>query len=241
MVREVKGIRCSLLGSWVVFGLEIPKGSHLTEERIKDLVVGDNLRPNERELFIEVLYNREKALAFDFSHIGKVKPDVLPPQVIKTVKHKAWQVPGFPIPKALHPIVVGMLRERLKNGVLKYCDGPYRNLWFLVKKKSGKYRLVNAAMEINKHTIRDANLLPSVDEFSEEFAGCQTASLIDLFSGYDQIELDVKSRDLTGFQTPIGLLRMTTLRQGATNSVTQFVRIVTKILKDLIPKHCPHF
>ena len=100
-----------------------------------------------------MLYNREKALAFDFSQIGKVKPDVAPPQVIKTVKHKAWQVPGFPIPKALHPVVVGMLRERLKNGVLEYYNGPYRNPWFLVKKKSGKYRLINATIEINKYTI----------------------------------------------------------------------------------------
>jgi hypothetical protein len=146
-----------------------------------------------------MLYNREKALAFDFSHIGKVKPDVAPPQVIKTIEHKAWQVPGFPIPRALTPVVTGMLRERIKNGVLEYCEGPYRNPWFLVKKKSGKYRLVNAAMEINKHTIRDANLPPSVDEFSEEFAGCHMASLIDFFSGYDQVELDVKSRDLTAF------------------------------------------
>src|ERR1700730_1689040 len=90
-------------------------------------------------------------------------------------------------------------------------------------------------MEINKHTVRDANLPLSVDEFSEEFAGCQIASLIHFFSGYNQVELDVKSRDLTGFQTPIGLLRMTTLSQGATNSVAQFVQIVTKILEDLIP------
>jgi hypothetical protein len=30
------------------------------------------------------------------------------------------------------------------------------------------------------------------------------ASTIDFFSGYDQIVLDVRSRDLTGFQTPIG-------------------------------------
>jgi hypothetical protein len=52
-------------------------------------------------------------MAFDFSEIGKVKPNVAPPQVIKTVGHKAWQVPGFPIPKALRPIVVGMLHERL--------------------------------------------------------------------------------------------------------------------------------
>ena len=220
---------------------DIQKGSRLIEERIKDLIVGDSLWPKERELFLEVLYNREKALAFDFTDIGKVKPDVAPPQIIKTVEHKAWQVPGFPIPKALHLVVVGMLRERLQNGVLEYCDGPYRNPWFLVRKKNGKYRLVNAAMEINKHTVRDANLPPSVDEFSEEFAGCQMASMIDFFSGYDQIELDIKSRDLTGFQTPIGLLRMTTLPQGATNSVAQFVRIVTKILEDLIPEDCLPF
>jgi len=110
-----------------------------------------------------------------------------------------------------------------------------------VEKKSKAYRLINAAVEINRRTIRDANLPPFVDEFSKEFAGCQMASMIDLFSGYDQIELDVRSRDLTGFQTPIGLLRMTTLPQGATNSVAQFVRIVTKILEDLIPKDCLPF
>ena len=49
------------------------------EERIEALVVGDSLQKKEKELFIEMLYNREKALAFDFSEIGKVKPDVAPP------------------------------------------------------------------------------------------------------------------------------------------------------------------
>ena len=67
------------------------------------------------------------------------------------------------------------------------------------------------------------------------------ALLINLFSRYDQVELDIRSRDLMGFQTPIGLLRMTTLPQGATNSVAQFVRIVTKILEDLIPADCLPF
>ena len=66
-------------------------------------------------------------------------------------------------------------------------------------------------------------------------------SLIDFFSRYNQIELDIRSRDLTAFQTPLGLLGQTTLLQGATNSVAQFVRIVTKILEDLIPKDCLPF
>ena len=41
--------------------------------------------------------------------------------------------------------------------------------------------------------------------------------------------------------TPLGLLRQTTLPQGATNSVAQFVRVVTRILQDHIPTCCRPF
>jgi len=41
-----------------------------------------------------------------------------------------------------------------------------------MEKKSKAYYLINAAVEINRHTIWDANLPPSVNEFSKEFAGC---------------------------------------------------------------------
>ena len=186
-----------------------------------------------------MLYNRKKALAFDFSHCGKVRPEVAPPQVIKTVEHKAWQVPGFLVPKALVPIVVEMLQERLQNRRLEYCDSLYQNPWFLTKKKEkGKYRLINTIIEVNKYLICNANLLLSANKFSEEFSGYKIALLIDFFSRYNQVKLDVRSRDLTAFQTSLGLLRQTTLPMGATNSVAQFVWIVTKILEDLIPKDC---
>ena len=194
-------------------------------------------------MIFEMFYNREAAFAFCFDHVTRVRPEVAEPQEIRTVEHKAWQAPNFPVAKSLLPVVREMLAERLRNGVLEKCYGPYRNPWFLVKKKeSGKYRLINAAMEMNRHTIRDANLPPSVDEFSEEFAGCHIASLVDLYSGYDQIPLAKESRDLTAFYCPgMGLLRMTTLPQGATNSVAQFVRIVEKVLQDLIPDVCVPF
>jgi hypothetical protein len=60
---------------------------------------------------------------------------------------------------------------------------------------------------------------PNVDEFSKEFARCVVASLLDIFLGYNQALLALKSRDLTAFQTPIGLLRLTRLPQGGTNLV----------------------
>ena len=96
-------------------------------------------------------------------------------------------------------------------------------------------------MNINRVTIRDANLPPCADEFSEEFAGCKVMSLVDFFSGYDQLELDIESRNLTAFATPLGLLRQTTVPMGGTNSVAQFVQMITKILEQHIPHHALPF
>ena len=91
---------------------------------------------------------------------------------------------------------------------------------------------------MNKRTICDANLLLLVDKFSKEFASCKVVLLVDFFSRYDQVGLDKKSRDLTMFMTPLGLLRITTLPQGSTNSIAQFVQIITKIVEDLILQDC---
>jgi hypothetical protein len=215
---------------------DIPRQSRLTPERLAALEVGDTLQPAERAMLDEILINREKAIAFDWTECGKFHEDVSPPIILKTVDHEAWQAPSYPCPRALRPIVIKMLQERLEKGVLEYSEGPYRNPWFLVsKKKPGEYRLINSATKLNAVTRRDANLPPTVDEFAEEFAGCQLASLVDLYSGYDQQVLHPSSRDLTAFFTPLGLLRCTTLPQGCTNSVAQFVRIMNKILEGLVP------
>ncbi len=37
----------------------------------------------------------------------------------------------------------------------------------------------------------------NVDEFLDKFAGYVVASLLDFFSGYNQVLLDLKSRDIT--------------------------------------------
>jgi hypothetical protein len=76
-----------------------------------------------------------------------------------------------------------------------------------VKKKSGKYRLINSATNINRVTIKNTNLPFIPNKFAEEFAGRAISSYFDFFSGYDQLELDEKSKDLTAIITDLGLLR----------------------------------
>ena len=72
-----------------------------------------------------------------------------------------------------------------------------------------------------------------VNKFLEEFARCQCASLINFFSKYNQLTLNVKSKDITAFITPFSLLKMTTLLQGVTNLVAQFIQVIITILEDL--------
>ncbi len=53
-----------------------------------------------------MLFNQEVALMWDFSHLGKVKPEVAPLQKIETIKHEVWQSPKFTYLKALGSIII---------------------------------------------------------------------------------------------------------------------------------------
>ena len=124
--------------------------------------------------------------------MGIVNSDVTLPQEIRTIPHKAWQIHRFAILKVFVSTVTEMLQECLRCRTFEPCHGFYRNNWFVMRKKEKRmYRLINAALDMNKVTIQDANLPLSVDEFSDDFADCAICFLIDFFFKYDQIDLAI--------------------------------------------------
>ena len=68
------------------------------------------------------------------------------------------------------------------------------------------------------------------------FSGQAIYSIGDLYPRYDQFQLAVESRDITTMQTPIGLVQMCTIPQGATNSVAYMMNAMNKVLRDCIPE-----
>jgi RNase H-like domain found in reverse transcriptase len=128
-----------------------------------------------------------------------------------------------------------LLKMKIEAGVLEHCQSPYRSHWFCVLKKDGKLRIVYNLQQLNSITIRDAGLPPIVDSFVEPFAGHQCYTVMDMCSGFDARTLHPDSRDLTAVSTPLGLLRLTCLPQGFTNSPAEFQKCMQFILKDEIP------
>jgi hypothetical protein len=109
------------------------------------------------------------------------------------------------------------------------------------EKEKKKYRLINAVLEMNRIIIRDANLFSAIDEFSEKFADCAIASLVNLFFEYDQLSLIEKCRDMIVFMTSLDLMRMITIFMSAINSMIQFVRMINKIIADHVLHHALSF
>ncbi|CAM6127329.1 unnamed protein product [Calypogeia fissa] len=87
----------------------------------------------------------------------------------------------------------------------------------------------------NGITIQNVGTDPVVDEFAEEFSGRAIYSIRDLYSGDDQFQLVEGSRDITTMQTPLGLMKMCTLPQGATNLVAHMQNTMNRILQAFIP------
>ncbi|KAF3760431.1 hypothetical protein M406DRAFT_269104, partial [Cryphonectria parasitica EP155] len=56
---------------------------------------------------------------------------------------------------------------------------------FLIIKKNSSLYLINNAQKYNKHSFKNAFMLPASDEFSKKFAICKILSLLNFFSRYN--------------------------------------------------------
>ncbi|KAL3699107.1 hypothetical protein R1sor_017129 [Riccia sorocarpa] len=213
-------------------------GHKFTPETLMKLKIGgdDFLTDCEKKKFEEMIRSYEKAFSFSAEEIGCVDPKVIAPMVIFTVPHVPWDLKPIPVPRAMLPKLINLLKEKMRMGILEPSMAPYSSRWFTVPKKNGSLRFIQDLQPANSVTIRNVGTGPIIDDVVDEFVGRAIYSVGDLYSGYDQFQLAVESRDLTTIRTPLGLMRMCTLPQGATNSVAHMQNAMHKVLREFVPE-----
>ena len=90
--------------------------------------------------------------------------------------------------------------------------------------------MVHDLQKLNQVTIRDTGVPPILDELVEAYASRSIYSVLDMYWGFYARILDPRSRDMTAFQTPLGILRITSLPMGFTNSPSEFQACMVFIL-----------
>ena len=167
-----------------------------------------------------MLKKHGKAFTFTSKEIGCVDPKIVELMAIFTIEQVSWNLKPIPVPRAHIPKIIDLLKEKVAMGILEPSNAPYSNRWFTVLKQNRSLRFIQDLQPVNKVTIRKSGVGSIVDEFAEAFARCAIYSIGDLYSGYDQFQLAMDSREITTMRTLIGLVQLCTLPRSNKRSRT---------------------
>ncbi|VDP93771.1 unnamed protein product [Echinostoma caproni] len=131
-----------------------------------------------------------------------------------------------------------MVKEMLANNVIQPSKSPWAAPIVLVKKKDGKTRLCVDYRKLNEVTKKDRFPLPLMEDIFDALSGAKYFSTLDLASGYWQVEIEEKDREKTAFVVPNGLYEFQTMPFGLTNAPATFQRLMSSVLRELIPQQC---
>jgi len=131
----------------------------------------------------------------------------------------------------------------LEQGIIRPSISPWGFPAHLVKKKTDasgieKTRMVIDFRQLNNKTIDDRYMLPNIEDILDKLGRAQYFSVLDLSSGYHQIEMEEESKQKTAFNTEEGHFEFNRMPFGLKNAPATFQRMMNNVLKDLINKHC---
>lgn len=138
------------------------------------------------------------------------------------------------IPTKLRQSVLNELNKLLDSGVISKLECPTDWLHNLVisEKKDNGIRICLDPREINKYIKREPCMFPNFEEISAKLRNGKYFSVLDLRSGFHQIELTEKSRLLCSFTSPFGNYCYNRLPYGVMSAPEEFQRQNSAIFED---------
>lgn len=125
------------------------------------------------------------------------------------------------------------LQDLLATGIIEESHSPYASPVVLVRKKNGELRMVVDYRRLNNLTKKDAYPLPRIEETFTLLSGSKWFTVLDLKSGYYQLEVEPCDRPKTAFTTPFGTWQFRRMPQGLTNSPATFQRTMEKVMEGI--------
>lgn len=111
-------------------------------------------------------------------------------------------------PRPIRPQDLDAVRRHLQElseaGIIRESESPFSSPIVVVRKKNGDIRLCIDYRKLNLQTIKDAYALPNLEETFSALTGSKWFSVLDLKSGYYQIEVEEADKPKTAFVCPLG-------------------------------------
>ena len=142
------------------------------------------------------------------------------------------QAPRRP-PRAFAEQEAAILKQQLDAGVIQESTSAWASPMVYVRKKDGTTRPCVDYRRLNEVTHKDAYPLPRIDDCLDCLGGACVFSMLDLQSGYWQIEVREADRPKTAFVTRHGLYEYRTMPFGLCNATSMFERCMELVLRGM--------
>jgi hypothetical protein len=131
--------------------------------------------------------------------------------------------------RQINPILLPVIEREVKKLLDAKIIVPLRySEWVAnlvpVRKKNGEIRLCVDFRNLNRSSLKDNYPLPKMDHVLEKVVGANRISMIDGFSGYNQIVVHEDDREKTVFTTPWGTFMYDKMPFGLMNAGATFQR-----------------
>lgn len=104
----------------------------------------------------------------------------------------------------------------------------------LVKKPDGSERFCVDYRKVNASTVKDCFPMPSIESKMNKLHGCRFFTLLDCTSGFWQIKLSERAKQIYAFICHKGLFTFRVMPFGLCNAIATFQRIMEVMIKDLV-------
>lgn len=126
----------------------------------------------------------------------------------------------------------------MKAGIVEHSKSPWGSPALLVEKADGSFRFVVDYRKLNSVTRVDPYPLPNIQETLSQLGSARYFSVVDMASGFWQIEMDPTDKEKTAFNTTNGHYQWTRMPMGLVNSPAVWQRTADVVLEGLVGQVC---
>ena len=215
---------------------ENPRDNPQNQEPLDKVTIDDSLNDVQRHGVQELLQDWKHIFSSSDTDIG----------FVSLVKHKIHLDNEVPfkqrhrkIPGGVYDEVRKHLKELLDANVIKKSHSPWASNIVLVRKKDHSLRLCVDYRQLNSRTVKDSYALPRIDDILEGLAGSHYFSVLDMKSGYHQIEIQDEHKPRSAFTVgPLGLYEYIRMPFGMSNAPGTYQRLMDECLDGLSHHIC---
>jgi hypothetical protein len=214
--------------------LEFNIGTEMDPRMVK---IGKGTTKKERKEILELIREFRDTFAWNYDDLKAYKGDVIQHVIPLVEGAKPFRQKS----RHINLKLVGQIQKELQKMVDAGIISPIKysswmsNLVF-VRKKNGDIRLCVDFRNLNLLSLKDNYPLPNMEHLLQRVTGAGMMSMLDGFSGYNQVLLKREDQLKTAFTTPWGTFMYLRRPFGLMNAGATFQRAMDFAFRDLIQK-----